>query len=107
MVVIEDFSSLGARLYSSHICIDGQYLITAECEDDLTLELFSPHGRWETSVSVQWYKWAVDRNVFEIGVKFFRLSPGNQKVVEKLLKELARRPVTIYRSPDKTNHHLL
>ncbi len=72
-VTVSNFSEQGATLYSDRVFLKGRHLIDRDQKPELNLEIISPEGVFESPVEIRWYRWLVEKNLFEIGIKFIKM----------------------------------
>ncbi|OQX21438.1 MAG: hypothetical protein BWK80_33435 [Desulfobacteraceae bacterium IS3] len=72
-VTVNNLSEQGATLYSDRVFLKGRHLIARDQKPELNLEIISPEGVFESPVEICWYRWLVEKNLFEIGIKFIKM----------------------------------
>jgi len=88
-VTITDFSGSGIRLCTEQIYLDERRMIVSNPMPELNLKIFLPErGTFESEITIRWYNWSVEKCVFEIGMKFDRLSEEKQSLIDNLIEEL-------------------
>lgn len=87
-VTVGDFSDEGATLHADRMFLNGRHLIALHQRPELDLRIPLPDGVFESKIEIRWYRWLVEKNIFEVGTRFTEVLKDNQLVFDKTLRRL-------------------
>ncbi len=88
---VVNLSGLGARIHAERVHVHRRHLIDRSLSAELWLNVETPEGPLRSRVDIQWYRWLVEKSVFEIGIVFLEMAPSHRLMLERILDGLQGR----------------
>jgi hypothetical protein len=89
-IKVANFSISGALLHSDQIYLERHHLFITDQPPELIIKIDSPRGLLVLRTDIRWYRWSVEKNLFEVGVEFKKMVKEDQETVNQLIADLKK-----------------
>jgi len=89
-IKVANFSNSGALLLSEQIYLENRHLFITDQSPELIIKIDSPRGPLTLKSNIHWYRWSVEKNLFEVGVEFIKMVKEDEATVNQLIADLKK-----------------